>query len=222
MRLAIFDIDGTLTDTHGYDRHFFRALESELGVAGIRDALDRWRHVTDEGIAEEVFEVHDREPDADAFERIKADYDAALAADLTAAHPMPGAQGILDFLHGRDDWRIAVATGNWEHAAARKLAAAGVEVGDVPVVGCDGRPSREAVLLHAYDESVRRHGAFEHHVYIGDAAWDVRTCRNLAWNFVGLHGDRERLLGLGATHVLADYLDLERTHTALLEALPPR
>lgn len=221
MRLAIFDIDGTLTDTHGYDRHYFAALATELGVADVRNTLDTWRHVTDEGIAEEVLEAHGRTPEPAAIERVKALYDAGLAGDPTPADPMPGAQGILDFLHAHDDWRIALATGNWNHAAAHKLRAAGVEVGDVPVIGCDGRASREAVLEHAFEVSVQRWGAFDEHVYVGDAAWDVRTCRNLGWNFLGLHAERERLLDLGASHVLTDYLDLEASHAALIDARPP-
>lgn len=135
---------------------------------------------------------------------------------------MPGAREILAHLRGLPDWRLAVATGNWNFAGEMKLAAGGVDVSGIPVVGCDLRPKRTQLMEHALHLSEIEHGAFEHVVYIGDARWDVQAARELGWNLLGFHEDRAMLFDLGATHVLADYRDLDATMDALLSAGVPR
>jgi len=222
MKLAIFDIDGTLTDSHGYDVHFFAALARAVGVDAVDGALDSWTHVTDEAIAYDVFAAHGRAATSDDVAQVKARYEAALHVHMTEVPPMPGAQAMLDALLGDDEWRLAIATGNWTRAGELKLHAGGIRTNGIPVVGCDERPSRAELMEHALALSNATHGAFEHVVYVGDAAWDVRACRELGWNFVGLNADPDRLLDLGATHVLADYLDLDAAHAALDTASAPR
>jgi beta-phosphoglucomutase-like phosphatase (HAD superfamily) len=78
MKLAIFDIDGTLTDSHGYDRYFFARLAEHAGASGLDGDLTGWTDVTDEGIAYDVLRAHGRTPTAADIERIKADYEADL------------------------------------------------------------------------------------------------------------------------------------------------
>ena len=131
---------------------------------------------------------------------------------------MPGANAVLDHLRAQPDWQIAIATGNWGFAGERKLAAGRVDFDGIPVVGCDDRPSRTELMQHALAVSQAAHGAFERVVYVGDAPWDVRATRELGWPFLGMHADRDRLLSLGATHVLSTYEDLQATHAALLAA----
>src|SRR5258706_15574337 len=59
-RLIMFDIDGTLTETDDVDtRCYIQAMSEHLGVA-IDSDWSRYRHVTDSGIAAELFEKYGR------------------------------------------------------------------------------------------------------------------------------------------------------------------
>ena len=52
MRLAVFDLDGTLTRTTGVDDEcFVRAMSEELGVGGFCTDWAEYPHSTDQGLA---------------------------------------------------------------------------------------------------------------------------------------------------------------------------
>jgi len=57
MRLVLFDVDGTLTDTMAVDaRCFLRAFVDACGFADVDSDWSRYRNATDAGIFHEVFE----------------------------------------------------------------------------------------------------------------------------------------------------------------------
>ena len=57
MRLVVFDIDGTLTDTMGVDATcFVRALSEVCGFSDIDADWSRYKHATDAGIFNEIFQ----------------------------------------------------------------------------------------------------------------------------------------------------------------------
>ena len=64
---------------------------------------------------------------------------------------------------------------------------------------------------------------FERVVYVGDASWDVRTCRQLGWPLVGVGGKKQRhmLTQAGTSHVIEDFSDYELFLRALDEAQVP-
>lgn len=54
MHLVMFDIDGTLVDSNGFDGALFaRAVREELGVP-VDTTWQSYRHVTDSGVLEEL------------------------------------------------------------------------------------------------------------------------------------------------------------------------
>ena len=65
-RVALFDLDGTLTRTNDIDGScFLAAVHAELGVLAEAD-WSRYRHCTDEGIATELWLRHVGAPPAAA------------------------------------------------------------------------------------------------------------------------------------------------------------
>lgn len=55
MRVVIFDIDGTLTQTNGVDAECFTAaVQTVLGLPAIDTDWDSYSHVSDRGIIEEI------------------------------------------------------------------------------------------------------------------------------------------------------------------------
>ena len=86
-RLAIFDVDGTLTDTNKVDDDCYRTTIAEaLGVTG--DAVD-WSgaaHVTDSEIFRWLCAAHRRsEPSADEMARARSQFVERLTAQLEQA-----------------------------------------------------------------------------------------------------------------------------------------
>jgi len=223
MRLVIFDIDDTLARAaHVFDPFFFGALEAHLGVDGIDRSLTGWRHVTDQGIAEEAVARAGRDPASIDLHAVRTDYLAAMRACDAAVEMVPGADAALTAVAAHPEWRAAIATGNWDEAGRIKLARAHLPVEGLPYAGCDERPHRMDVMRRALELAVGELGqAFERVVYVGDAPWDVEAARSLDWPFVGIVDQSGRVRGQGASHVLRDFGDREAFFHALDEARTP-
>ena len=118
-----------------------------------------------------------------------------------------------------------MATGGWALTARYKLRVANLSV-DCPIVTSDEAISREAILEKAIDASLCFYGVkdFRRTVSIGDGVWDVKAARSLGLPFVGIGrgAGAERLLRLGASHVLPDYRDLDAVFRAMNDALEPQ
>jgi len=228
-RLAIFDIDGTLTDTNGVDDDCYRTTVAEaLGVA--ESAID-WSgaaHVTDSEIFRFLSAAHRRsEPSADEMASARSRFVDRLRAKLeqTPARftAIRGASTMLGRIveHG---WSVAVATGGWGPSARLKLAVAELAIDD-GVFACadDGRSRADIVRLTQGRAEAFYQRQFDRVVSIGDGEWDVRTAIELEMPFVGIGtGERaDQLRRSGAAIVLPDYSDLDAFMTALERARRP-
>lgn len=221
LRLAIFDFDGTLTQTSDVDNECFRtATARALGVP--EDAID-WTeapHVTDSGILAWLFEHHHgRTPTPREAQLAQTEFmkllELRLSGDTTRFSPIPGAPEVFDRLTATG-WTLAMATGCWTPSARLKLAAAGIPAGSIPLICSDDAPMR-ATLLERAIASAGNPGLLERVVSVGDGLWDVKAAVHVAIPFVGIGAgaQADRLRAAGATHVLPDLSD----HPALCRAL---
>ena len=231
MQLAIFDIDGTLTDTNAMDNRCFERALTE--VFGFGETADQWHacpHVSDSGLVQFLFEQQlNRHPDEAEIARLQTKFLAlmreAVVAEPQSAEPINGAVTAFTQMLDESNWGVAIATGCWQASAHFKLQQASVPFARVPLAHSDHLPAREDILTDAVAQAESHYQTcFERIVYIGDALWDVRTTRNLRMPFVGIaHGERaERLRTAGASHVLPDYTDYPRFLAALHSAEVPR
>jgi phosphoglycolate phosphatase-like HAD superfamily hydrolase len=229
MNLAIFDVDGTLTDTVGVDEEIY--CETVAEALGLPVAAFDWRaaaHVTDTGIFHWLCEVHELPPPSPEkiawarhrfVERIRAE----IARNTMRFGAVAGAREILD--HLRDaGWHIAVATGGWGPSARLKLETAGITIAEALIACADDALTRPEIVTLArarartfYDRD------FERVVSIGDGTWDVACAATLQMPFVGIgSGERaSRLRDAGARAVVPDYRDITAFMDALTGALPP-
>jgi phosphoglycolate phosphatase-like HAD superfamily hydrolase len=228
-RLAIFDVDGTLTDTTGVDDECYRdAVASVLAVAPESIDWSRAAHVTDAGILDCLWSEHrEGEPTLSEVARTRSELvhrlNAALKRDPSRFASIAGAEPALKSLV-RSGWRVAVATGGWGPSARLKLAAARVEIDDAVLACADDAVSRVEIVELARRRAEIVHGCrFDRVVSIGDAPWDVATADALELPFVGIAvGVRaEQLKQLGAGTVLPDFRDLGAVAHALETARPP-
>lgn len=230
MKLAVFDIDGTLTLGGGLGtRCFFDAFgevfDDGSGQGRLEARLDGFVQSTDCGIAREAaWRVLGRDPAGDEIERFKAAYldrlEREIRACASAYRPVPGAERFLPMLAATPGWTVAIATGNWRRAAAMKLDCAGIPAPSVAACSEDGG-TRSAVLEAAVLGARRARGEveFDRVVYVGDQPWDLRAAREVGAAFVGVAtDDRGRRLAEAGAPVLDSYEDAARFLAMLDEA----
>ncbi|HEX8282933.1 MAG TPA: HAD family hydrolase [Pyrinomonadaceae bacterium] len=231
MRLAIFDIDGTLTETNEVDSIcFVRAMADAHAVGAMSTDWGAYAHTTDSFITREVLrERFGRAPEAGELSKFIVRFVSLLeqsrARDASVFGEVAGASSALARLRREPGWGVAIATGCWRGSALLKLAAAGVEAGGVPAAYAEDGVSREEILLAALARARESYGleSFDRVVSLGDGLWDVSAARNLGFPFVGVGGGERaaRLRGAGASHVLEDFEDYERLLRCLAEAKVP-
>lgn len=228
MKLAIFDIDGTLTNTNSVDDEcFIKALSEALAITGIDTDWSLYQHTTDSGITQQVFqEKFGRDPAGSELEKLKSCFVNLLSeqyeANSSGFAAIAGAADALSRLSREPDWAVAIATGSWREAALLKLKAAKIDIDGIPAAFAEEGPSREAILQSAVSQSLKKFGLhnFERTVSIGDGLWDCRTARVLGFAFLGVGrgSSGAKLSQAGATHVIEDFADYDRMMKALNEA----
>jgi phosphoglycolate phosphatase-like HAD superfamily hydrolase len=229
-RLAIFDIDGSLTDTNGVDDEAYRnAVASTLEVP---PELIDWSgalHVTDAEIFRYLCSLHNRgEPTAELMARAKSQFADTLMATLDdEPHrfvEVAGAVGMLRRI-AEAGWRVAVATGGWGLSARLKLRAAGIEIDDAVFASADDGGPRADIVKLATRRAESFYGTqFDRVVSIGDGVWDAEAAASLDLPFIGIaNGAKaERLRDAGAESVFTDYRDIDAFLDALMNATVPR
>jgi len=207
MKLAIFDIDGTLTDSNAVDYEcFVHAFETAFGLSATGIDWRDYPHHTDRGLTEEFLRrAWKREPAEHEIARHRELFVRALRERIERLEEIGGAGAFIDFLQERG-WSIALATGAWSQSALLKLSAAGLP-SDLPLACCDACPSREEILSKAIGD--RRP---ERIVVFGDGWWDLRAARSLGLPFIGV-GDAS-----GAPETIGDFRDAERVLAAMERA----
>lgn len=226
MRLAIFDVDGTLLDNlESEDACYASALRDGLGLPLLDTDWRTYEHVTDEGVAREAHErAFGYAPSAD---RIAGTIDrfVVLLADAHAASPLQPIAGAADLLTvlPQRGWLPALATGAWGQATRFKLAAAGLAVQHVPLATAEDGPARAAIVQAAWERALDGRAPFERVILVGDGVWDVATAQSLGLPFVGrATGERAvELLAYGTRHVLPDFSDIDQTISAFESAGVP-
>ena len=229
LKLAILDIDGTLTDTNDVDSEcFLHALADCFGLTRIETDWSSYDHPTDAGILEEIFQTHfHRSPSASEVvtmqDRFIGHLQRIADRDNSAFSAMRGAERFLTHLR-EAGWAYIVATGCWSRSANLKIRAANLAI-QCPVISCDNAISRAEILKQAIDAAMHFYGVegFSRIVGVGDNVWDVESAKSLGLPFVGIgEGSRaDRLRSFGASHVLPDFTNLDAVLRALNDAQAP-
>jgi len=206
MRIALFDIDGTLTESNEIDSICFAdAFRDVFGVA-IDTDWDSYQHTTDRGIVVEALRrARGREADAQEIALHRTRFVQLLGERMTELNEIPGAAAFLDQVQARD-WRVVLCTGAWSESARLKLLRAELPTG-LPLASCDDDIAREEILRRGF--ALAGGGDGDVIVSFGDAPWDVRAAANLRLPFIGIAaGARaESLRRSGAAEVFANFED---------------
>jgi beta-phosphoglucomutase-like phosphatase (HAD superfamily) len=186
----MFDIDGTLVDSVGFDSGYYaEAMRSVLSVE-IDDTWRPYKHVTDSGILEELLasRAFDRPIDelrATAKRKFVAAVRAHLARDPAAVREIAGAKALFEHLRALPGVRVAIATGGWAETARLKLAAIGISADSVAFATSSDAPERTRIMQVAEQRALGG-AAPASRTYFGDAVWDKRACAELGYRFVAV------------------------------------
>jgi phosphoglycolate phosphatase-like HAD superfamily hydrolase len=232
VKLAVFDIDGTLTDTNDVDSVcYVQALADAQAFKGLNTNWGEYPHTTDSGITLHIFEQRlQRAPDDFELARLKECFVGLLNQHYLESSQLfqeiQGARVALERLRLERDWSIAIATGCWRASAALKLRAAGLELEGIPAAFAEDGLSRESIIEAAISKALTCYGQsnFEKIVSVGDGLWDVSAAHNLKLAFLGVgSGEREaRLRRAGAKHVIPDFTNYTQLVQYLFEAETPQ
>ena len=213
MHLVMFDIDGTLVDSAGFDTELYvEAVRSVLNVE-IDSDWNAYEHVSDSGILEEVLRrVRPDSEHADLAARVQERF-VALVGDHVRRAPgavreIAGAKRLIERLLQLPNVRVGIATGGWEPTAKLKLAHVGIGIERIGFASSTDTRARTDIMRLAAQRAL--HGAaYTHATYFGDGAWDRRASAELGYDFVAVGG--------GVSHPIA-YADL-RDADAILARL---
>ncbi len=186
----MFDIDGTLVDSVGFDsRCYAETLRSVLNVE-IDDTWRPYTHITDSGILEELLASRefDRPIDelrATAKQKFVAAIEARFASDPAAVREIAGAKALFDHLARLPGVQVAIATGGWAETARLKLAAVGIDPDAVPLATSSDRMERVRIMQLA-EERALCGAAPKSRTYFGDGPWDKRASAELGYRFIAI------------------------------------
>ena len=122
-KLLLFDIDGTLINTHAAGlQGFARAFREVFGADDDLSRVD-FAGATDSDIMRQLFALHGVPFVPENRERFRAAYFPALEQILPERPGcvLPGVGPLLDALAARDDVQLALLTGNFAESARLKL-----------------------------------------------------------------------------------------------------
>lgn len=214
-KIAIFDIDGTLTDTVALHQ---RCLHEALVALGIKDINTGWggyRHHTDAWILRVNYYRQ--------FKSIVSkDIEKAFSLDLTKRlhddsnfiiGEIAGAQGFVEYLLRETDIAVVFATGAYAEAAAYKLENSCIPFVPSLIASSYNGLSREDVVLNAIASAATFYGvdAFSKQWSFGDGLWDLLTAQTLGLDFIGIASDQRELdlRNAGAEHIVKHYAPTE-------------
>jgi len=232
MKLVIFDIDGTLTQTSRVDEIcFIRAFADTHGVNIIADHWISCPHVSDSGVTRHLFQhhfgrdPHDRESGA-IKKRLVDLLEEHRRIDQSYFAEIPRAAETFNQLVESRGWMKALATGCWQPSAEMKLRAASINYQGVPGGFAEDGVARESIVGAAISRSRVSYQCdnFDRVVSVGDGVWDVKTAARLGLAFVGVaSGARAEVLReAGAKQIIPDFEDVDRFFECLEDAKAPR
>lgn len=219
MKLIMFDVDGTLTDTcDADDRLHVPAVREALGIAEIDTDWSTYKNYTDPGLTSEIVErAWGRPATPEELARVCARWVELVNEDFAknpeVCRAIPGARGIMEAVRRKEDCAVSIATGCWRELAEHKLLTAGIPFDGIPFASGSDTSERQEIMACSRDRAEAAYdvGAFERIVYVGDGVWDGRTSATMGWPFIGVaEGEKAQCLREeGVEMVIRNYEDVD-------------
>jgi phosphoglycolate phosphatase-like HAD superfamily hydrolase len=190
MHLVMFDVDGTLVDSAGFDGALYAQAVREVLQIPVDETWASYRNATDSGILEQLLAQHDFGPAVgDLRAGVKRRF-VELFEDYAARHPsavreIPGAKALIDTLCTIPSVRVAVATGGWLETASLKLKGIGLAIERLAIATASDSADRTTIMQIAERRAMLGF-ASSRKTYFGDGAWDQRASAHLGYQFIAI------------------------------------
>jgi phosphoglycolate phosphatase len=229
VRVALFDIDGTILLAHGAgSRAMERALVEKTGKGQASGQFFAGK--TDPQIVREAMRHHGfSEAEINArMPEVLEHYIGSLDAELTSAQhdrivALPGVAELLDACEAHDSVLLGLLTGNLSFGAERKLRAVGVDPSRfrVAAYGSDheDRPALAAIARDRAAGHLGRDVRGEQCIVLGDTPADVGCGKAIGARTIAVatgHFSATELRATGADIVFDDFRDTRAVMAAIL------
>ena len=186
MIATIFDIDGTLVESFGFDDAcYVSAVREVLGEVYIHDDWSKYKNVTDTGSLRQIMEEN-KIQEAGQVEEVRTKFGELIRQHFQnggKCRPKGGAIHLINKLLAAEDYAVGFATGGWEHTAKMKLRHAGFNLKNTVLTSSDDGDERVVIMKKCL---LQLGHCFERVVYVGDAEWDMQATKSLGWHFIGV------------------------------------
>ncbi len=218
--LAIFDVDGTISDSQ---HHITHAMALGFEAVGLKPLpASEVLSIVGLSLPEALMRLLPDAPQAtrDAVvEGYKASYKSARAASPAPLYA--GAKDMLDRLHGRADTVLAVATGKSRRGLRALVEHHGLERHFQSLQCADDHPSKPhpAMVQAALDDTGMEAAQA---VMIGDTSYDIEMGRAAGLRTIGVawgYHPLDALAAAGVDHIVHDFNELEALLTRLTEGM---
>jgi phosphoglycolate phosphatase-like HAD superfamily hydrolase len=231
MNLAVFDVDGTLTDTVQADNEcLVRVFEEEFETR-IQPVWSNFKHATDSGVSEELFiNKYHRTPTREEILAIKKHFMDIIRSALNISPYMfkeiKGATDAIKRLKKSAEWDVAITSGGWTDSAILKQKNIDIDFRDLAFATADDSVDRSEILKISIYRSQQLYGVrqYEKIVYIADCPWDVEAARKIQISFLGRckdEKDLDALVKAGAKKIIEDFNNFDLLLKLLEEAEIP-
>lgn len=222
--LIIFDIDGTLCDTHDVDSACFaNALEAVTGHPLATVDWSRYPEATGSAIVRDFLRVLGDTNPVETEGRILSEFlsrlESAARSDPASFRAIDGALEMFHELADDPAHTVAIATGCWTQSARFKLQAAGFRAEETPFASSSDVPRRRDIISLAAE---RAGCDLTDAVYVGDGLWDLQATQALGIPLIGIGRKHTLLRERGARHTFPSFQDRAAFFKALADASPAR
>jgi phosphoglycolate phosphatase-like HAD superfamily hydrolase len=212
MHLVMFDIDGTLVDSAGFDSALYIEAVQHVLKVEIDSDWNTYEHVSDSGILAEVARRARRDGELEELTaRVQQHFFGLVRGHLQhcpgTVREIVGAKRLVERLLELPNVRVGVATGGWEPSALLKLAHVGIGVERLGFASSSDARARTDIMRLAAERAMQGR-AFTRATYFGDGAWDRRASEALGYDFIAV--------GKAVQHAVA-YADLREMDAILAQ-----
>jgi phosphoglycolate phosphatase-like HAD superfamily hydrolase len=218
--LAIFDIDGTLSNTVGLDDDIYRNTLNEYYNLELNDL--EWNNIkilssgTDSGIFNSIFHKYLGNLNFDnEVNRFKSAFTHYLRLELfhksRIIEEVEGAKSLLNELKMDNDIVVAIATGSWKYSGILKLQSIKIDVNSYTYGNSELHFERNQIINDVILNAKIKNKKFKKITYFGDGVWDSIAAEKLNINFVGVDSFRDdNLKKYNVKEILYNYSDIDR------------
>lgn len=212
MKLLVFDIDGTLTDSITQHQSSYLQALSVFDIPNLNSDWNAYTHHTDSWIFAEIFRQNfEREPTLNEKNLFSSTFNENFDANIQKT-PIIEIQGAKDFLKRlivNNNYAYAFATGSLRYPAIRKLETLAIDFPSELLVTASEFETREEIVDSAISAAMKFNTVdkFEKIIAFGDGRWDLVTANKMKLDFVGIaqYEKAEILRKEGAKKIYIDF-----------------